>query len=434
MSLPTPEGSAPLNFQTRAGALPAEGAPRSEPVAHRVVFMAPNAKSGEPYRGTIAAQVGEGAQVQITQVQLPDALGLFFDVGSGTLYGTPLQAGEHRIVVDWQDAQGQCHAGALMLIVNANPRDLWQCIEPDHSALYAKPNQAACCITVPPNQRLLAASKRGRSHAHAGAFRDDDFWVARDAPSGWSVLVVADGAGSANYSRQGAALAARHAGQHLLAHGLLELGDAVQAWLAGSPVAASASIDLTAPAQAASQPLQQQLYHRFGQAAWSALHAIEAQALAQGAHAKDYATTLLCALHYKTAQGIFVASFWLGDGAICAYGPDGKAHLMGRPDAGEFAGQTRFLDRTILGNSQALWDRIELAHFDDLTALMLMTDGISDPFFETERALLDPAAWQHLWAELAPALAGPEPAEALLRWMDFFKPGCHDDRTLAVWC
>jgi hypothetical protein len=420
MSAQSPQGSAPLNLHTRAGTLPQADMPRSEPVVHRMVFVAPNAKSGAPYQGTVTPREGESAAVQITQVRLPAELDLSFDAGCCVLQGTPLHAGEHQIGVGWKDAQGLCHDGLLTLIVNANPRDLWQCIEPDHSALYAKPNEDSNCIVGYDNRRLLGASVRGRSHAHVGAFRDDDFWVAQDAPSGWSVLVVADGAGSAVYSRQGAALAARHAGQHLLSHGLLELGAAVQAWL-------------EAP-QATKQALQQQLYDRFGQAAWSALHAIEAQALAQGAQVKDYATTLLCALHCKTAQGIFVASFWLGDGAICAYGPKGQVHLMGRPDHGEFAGQTRFLDRTVLGDGRALWDRIALAHFEDLTALILMTDGISDPFFETEQALLDPPAWQHLWAELMPALASTEPTEALLKWMEFFKPGYHDDRTLAMWC
>ena len=46
---------------------------------------------------------------------------------------------------------------------------------------------------------IAACSQRGRSHEHAGTFRDDDFFVAQVADSNWSVLVVADGAGSAEF-------------------------------------------------------------------------------------------------------------------------------------------------------------------------------------------------------------------------------------------
>jgi hypothetical protein len=40
-----------------------------------------------------------------------------------------------------------------------------------------------------------------------GAFRDDDYALHADPNSGWHVLAVADGAGSAQYSRRGSQLA-----------------------------------------------------------------------------------------------------------------------------------------------------------------------------------------------------------------------------------
>jgi hypothetical protein len=67
---------------------------------------------------------------------------------------------------------------------------------------------------------------------------------------------------------------------------------------------------------------------------------------------------------------------------------------------------------------------------DQLTALVLMTDGVSDPRFETDARLARPDDWHALWRDLAPAVAGAE--QGLLAWLDFWSPGNHDDRTIAL--
>jgi hypothetical protein len=71
-----------------------------------------------------------------------------------------------------------------------------------------------------------------------------------------------------------------------------------------------------------------------------------------------------------------------------------------------------------------------------MTALFLMTDGVSDPRFETDARLARPADWHALWQELNAtlqlddAVAGQE--QKLLDWLDFWSPGNHDDRTIAM--
>jgi hypothetical protein len=57
--------------------------------------------------------------------------------------------------------------------------------------------------------RALAATRRGRVHAHAGAHREDAYAVA--AAGGTLVAVVSDGAGSSRYSRVGAEVTCREA-------------------------------------------------------------------------------------------------------------------------------------------------------------------------------------------------------------------------------
>lgn len=56
------------------------------------------------------------------------------------------------------------------------------------------------------DKKIVVASKRGRSHANVGSFRDDDFAFKNINETGWSVVVVSDGAGSASLSRQGSKL------------------------------------------------------------------------------------------------------------------------------------------------------------------------------------------------------------------------------------
>ncbi|MBK6541817.1 MAG: protein phosphatase 2C domain-containing protein [Flavobacteriales bacterium] len=60
----------------------------------------------------------------------------------------------------------------------------------------------------------MVASNRGRSHAHEGKFRDDDFKVASLNGTGWSIVAVADGAGGSKYSRKGSFIACNAAVQY----------------------------------------------------------------------------------------------------------------------------------------------------------------------------------------------------------------------------
>jgi len=67
---------------------------------------------------------------------------------------------------------------------------------------------------------------------------------------------------------------------------------------------------------------------------------------------------------------------------------------------------------------------------------VLMTDGVSDPRFETDARLSRPADWDALWQELDGTLALADAArgkeQLLLDWLDFWSPGNHDDRTIAL--
>ena len=73
-----------------------------------------------------------------------------------------------------------------------------------------------------------------------------------------------------------------------------------------------------------------------------------------------------------------------------------------------------------------------------------MTDGVSDPMFETDRNLNDYAKWEEFYARLRggfpdDGIEGVDLSDdneaakdQLLRWLDFWSPGNHDDRTIAI--
>jgi hypothetical protein len=415
-----PARSAPIDLRRRPGSTPPAGAQQRAPVARSASFQAANAKAGQAYAGKIERVGAHDTPTQLRDVRLPAGLDLSFTPAGAALLGTPTQAGDHEIGFEWSDDGQTWSAGKCILIVNPDPRSLWQVNEPAADLSYRKPH-LDCQLITAPACRLAAASRRGRSHEHSGSFRDDDFFIHHDAASGWDVMIVADGAGSAPSSRWGSRLAAEAAGAHLVATLAGALG-ADMARLLG---------DWDADPAGAAKNVGEKFHYLFHDAGSLAVDAIEAEASAQGVPAKDYATTLLACAVRKQGADTFLASFWMGDGAIAAYGTRGKVRLMGAPDGGEFAGQTRFLDRAALADS-SFAKRIGIGRYPELTAVILMTDGISDPRFETDNGLADAGKWDALWDDIAPCLAAQQPDQQLLAWLAFFTPGHHDDRTIAV--
>ncbi|MCV5555242.1 protein phosphatase 2C domain-containing protein, partial [Escherichia coli] len=88
----------------------------------------------------------------------------------------------------------------------------------------------------------------------------------------------------------------------------------------------------------------------FKQAATLAVNSIQNEAICAEQPVKSYSTTLLATVALRTDNELFAAAFWLGDGAIGAYSPSGKVRILGNPDSGEYAGQTRFLDQSIIAD------------------------------------------------------------------------------------
>ncbi|MEM0997027.1 MAG: PP2C family serine/threonine-protein phosphatase [Bacteroidota bacterium] len=390
----------------------------ADPGPPRVLTL-PNARAGTDYRLSLAPEFpGYRFDPGFTLVVsgLPEGMQLDPEL---SLAGKPTVAGQFSVkfVVFRSREAMVIHTAKLHVI--PDPKSLWKEREPDPSAPFPKPHQASELLAGA-GRRLIAASRRGRGHAHAGTFREDDFAQRYLAESELFLIAVADGAGSAKYARRGAQIACEAA--------LAEL-------------AASLENELSFPesvAEPLSEALTGQVTDLLVQSARQAHACIAQEAEQSGGQVRDFHTTLLLALAKRLAKGWFFATWSAGDGGIALYQRGHTVRIMSRGDSGTFAGQTRFLTtREIWEDEVALRNRTQFAVVEDFTALALMSDGVSDPKFGTDQNFRQVARWDAFWGELA-AIREPVPngdADAdrkLLDWLNFWSKGDHDDRTISI--
>lgn len=391
-------------------------------------FRLPNARAGENYSASLNAVLTNLGSVSFLDIHIPDELGLSADLAAGALSGSPASAGDYEISLVYYkntEVPAREYTAKLSLLVVPNPKSLWKNLPSDTNALYWRADETCSSLSAE-NISVLAASKRGRSHAHVGSFRDDAYQHA--LVNDWVITVVADGAGSAKYSRRGAQLICDAAVKDLL-QGLQDdsvLVGAVNNFL-------QAQSENSSALDAAQETLHSILAGKLGGAARSAEQAIQKELAEQSslqAEYKDFSSTALIVITKQFSLGILCAAFAVGDGAIAVYQQDQAVTLLGSADSGEFAGQTRFLDAQSVTDA-AITARTQFVVVENLTALMLMSDGVSDPWFETDTQLANINKWDVLWSELiaADAIASEE---KLLAWLDFWSSGNHDDRTIVL--
>lgn len=336
--------------------------------------------------------------------------------------GVPQEAGNFEItlVYVWHDWVGECDhlARKFRLVVNPDPRDLWEDKPCDPALEYLRPDVDFATLSEPPVE-MWAASRRGRSHAHAGKPRDDAFALGSSA--GWKIMAVADGAGSAEFSRKGAEIACETA---------VEASEAKLAQ-AGALEALFMEIEPDSPPATWQSQAKKLAYAVLPAAAFESSKAIRAEAERMGRESRAYATTLLLAMVKKFQAGWIVLSFQVGDGAMALFSEKGP-ELLAEPDEGEYGGQTRFITMNDIYDPSGLMRRLRIDLVPDLRGLILMTDGISDARFITLEGLRDAKLWLELWQELLPLAKGARPEAELLEWLNFWSKGNHDDRTIAL--
>lgn len=402
-------------------------------MAIKFQFTLPNANVGLDYSHRLLPTEGVD-ELTIIGATIKEDIGLRYESSTGCLLGTPIQAGEFYVAIEFSLNGGSLEAASARLIVNPDPKSLWKSLPSDASDPYWKPDEDQQFIAGSNGWSLVAGSKRGRSHAQKGTFRDDDFFLSSQQHSGWQIAVVSDGAGSAKYSRRGSAILCKEGGgqleQVLGGEAGYKLTAAVEAWQTNR---LSSEND-----DNATRLIKTQLYYTLGYAAYYALTRIHEECKRRsdlGGVVKDYSSTLLIGIAKRFTFGVFCAGFNIGDGAIGVMQMDGTPNLLCEPDGGDFSGQTRFLSQDTVTRDE-LAKRLKYSLVPNFASLYLMTDGISDPYFQTDKGLEMPERWgkliQDIEAEAALSRRDSDSGRRLLAWLDFWSKGEHDDRTIAA--
>ncbi len=399
----------------------------------------PNGKVGQPYNFTFNTSKIGLSGIEDFWFEGLEPIGLIFDTVTNTITGTPTVSGEKTIRLflkrnGWSEGKPIFERN-LTLTINPDPRSLWLNKPSDQTDPYWKPDCALQFLKVESTGLLLkterkdvvAASQRGRSHAHEGIYRDDDFGMDYNKNTNWYVIAVADGAGSCKASRKGSQIACETVVS--VSKQQLEIQHKDFEHLIRELKRDGSDVNRKKMGDA--------LYGILGTAVFRAYKNIEEEALNSGKQTKDFSTTLIVSICKKFKFGWFVAAFWVGDGGIGIYHQKSRfLRVLGESDGGEFAGQTRFLTMPEITQPAELYRRLRFDIVEDFTALILMSDGITDPKFETDANLLKIEKWDELWNDLSKEVEfrdnNEKSAEQLLKWLDFWSPGNHDDRTIAI--
>jgi len=407
-------------------------------------IVVPNAHVKKGY--IFAFDLQDFPDIILKEIRNLERAGLQFDAATNQITGTPSIASTIDLQVVFYNQADENKSEDIKIIpfiINADPKDLWKDTPSDKNLKYAKADNDTFSGTFL-DRKIVVASRRGRSHAHEGLFRDDHFCV-RQLQEDWAIVAVADGAGSARYSRQGSKMATEYIAEDLGKAAVLTELDALlniffahDAHEASIPEAQSPGISKEERQLKAKSSIINILYKSV-----RTLHTmLNDFAQQESIHLKDLNTTLIFALVRKTGTQYDVLTFGVGDCPINIITEHfERVQLLNILDVGEFGGGTRFITMPEIFNNPNMGARFAINRFNNFFRLFLMTDGIYDPKFVTENKLEDMDTWQHFTADLEGANEDGTKVdfendlqikEQLLKWMDFWSKGNHDDRTLAI--
>jgi hypothetical protein len=394
----------------------------------------PNGIAGKPYTAHFSFTTYGLADITASNLTGFEGSGLEYNPKTKIIQGLPKRSGD--IVLNFSynfegEPQGApVNTRKITIIINPDPKSLWKNIPSNAEDAYAKADDVAETASFL-GKTLVAVSKRGRSHANNGGFRDDDYAFAK-LPSGWGIIAISDGAGSASCSRKGSQLACNAVIDYFRQNFTTENTTLLDAAISSYPDNASIKNKV------------QDIAHPYLLAAAKKAYAdIAAFATSINTPVSDFHATLAFVLVKQYGEGYAFFSFGVGDCPIVLADTSFKwVKPLNTLDVGEYGGGTRFITMPEIFTNAAFEGRFNFEYTASFPHLVLMTDGVYDPKFEVEANLIKTEKWQAFFDDLA----GNNPegitvlleagnatnTERLSEWMDFWSPGNHDDRTLLL--
>jgi len=397
----------------------------------------PNGTVGKKYESRIDfIELGWNDVIYSEIKDLEDS-GLEFNNEEELIFGNPIISGDLKIKllfrIEGELEESILNEKTITIIINPDPKSLWKDIESDKNDSYWKEDNVAVSSNFL-DKKIVIASKRGRSHANVGSFRDDDFAFKNINETGWSVLAVSDGAGSASLSRQGSKMSCdlvlSYFEENFTQELLKEFDD-------------NLLNHRNKTDEDSSKKISHFVYDNLSKAAWFVHKELEKFAIKLERPLKDFHSTLIFALVKKYDFGYAILTFGVGDCPIGLLNKDlTEIKLMNWLDVGEFGGGTRFITMPEIFQSDKFSTRFGFKLVEDFSYLMLMTDGIYDPKFVVEANLEKIENWKSFIEDLKGNNEDNckvdfnnenlDIANQISAWMDFWNPGNHDDRTLAI--
>ena len=309
-------------------------------------------------------------------------------------------------------------------VMNRNQnRSSWRIIEPNDNAYSVKHQVTAQRVIN--RFSIIGASVRGKKHAHFGEWRDDSFAVTQSGQ--WTILTVADGAGSAPLSRFGSNIATS-----VVKKTLKKLLFELETILDNSEDYQTDNL-----LDSASDFLRNAFI--------KVIQAIQTESEKLQCSISNLATTLLTVLHIRyQGEDLFIWAY-VGDCVFAVFPTSETCEVLCDEDHGTSGGETRFI--TSSGIQDTLGSRVHFKIYKDpVHSFALMTDGVSDDLYPLQDRLCglvdgDVVGKGYMTDVKVKPLKGirhylkydKNDARKLSEWLQYNKTGStYDDRTLIV--
>lgn len=414
-------------------------------------IVVPNAKELIPYSAKIDFLALNLDDLIVTEFEGLENLGLSFNSATATIEGTPTISGDIKFKllfkVNGEEETTPLNEKLISLVINPDPKSLWKLVPSDQEMIFSKPDNTEIFAKLG-KKNIVVSSKRGRSHGKDGTSRDDDFAFKYFENTQWSLVVVSDGAGSAYLARAGSKIACEAVVEYFETNAdseqELKLEILIDEYSNNKTVEKLAEIEKLSKFNL----WQASIFVHNKLKAFAEQTYLSNSELFNNPKAKtnlEYLhSTLIFTLFKKYEFGYLIQSFGVGDCPIAVMNKDKtETTLLNWLDVGEYGGGTRFITQPdIFQKQDVMATRFNLRIIEDFSYLFLMTDGIYDAKFVVEANLEKHEKWIEFLEDLDGKNEGNDKVDfnqdnieiaiQLSTWMDFWSPGNHDDRTLAI--